>query len=422
MIAEVTYPGGPIKATIKLPASKSISNRVLIIHALGKLHASIAGLSEAADTLQMRDALLSRDAVVDAGDGGTTLRFLMAYYCATGKAVTLTASAAMKKRPVVQLVEALRQLGASVEYADEDGKLPVIIGSRTLTGKTIVVDGAVSSQFISALMLIGPYIPGGITIEITGEVLSVPYIKMTQSVMEYFGAQVHFDNAVVHINEAAYQNRDILIEPDWSAASYWYEMAALNDQAEIHLQGLSRTSLQGDAVIAAMMTRLGVESVFSDATGCTLKHIPYFELPDYFSDDFTGCPDLAPAVAVTCAGLNLTADLHGLKNFRLKESDRAAALQRELYNLNVNTDFCGGSKFKLYRGKGIKNYSRPLKAYNDHRIAMALAPVALKTGKVFIEDCEVVEKSYPGFFEDLSKAGFQIIIHPAKEIISAVQR
>ncbi len=415
MIAEITHPGGPIRVSIQLPASKSISNRVLIIHALGKLKSTIEGLSKAADTEKLREALLSGNEVIDAGEGGTTLRFLMAYFCITGKSVTLTASEAMKRRPVAQLVDALRQLGASIEYEKEEGKLPVIITPAILSGKQIRVSGEISSQFISAIMMISPYIQGGITIEIEGEILSVPYIKMTQSVMQYFGADVSFENNLVVIKEGRYQNRDIIIEPDWSAASYWYEIAALSEQCEIHIKDLSRNSLQGDAVISDYMNNLGVATEFTK-DGCTLTRISSHSLPEYFSEDFSGCPDLGPALAVICAGLNITADLHGLKNFRLKESDRAAALQRELYNFNVNTDFCGGSKFKLYRGKGIKNYLRPAKTYNDHRIAMAIAPVALKTGKVLIDDCEVVKKSYPSFFEDLAKAGFSVIIHPAKEI------
>jgi len=408
MIAEVSYHGNAINAEIKLPSSKSISNRVLIVHALGNLQSEIQNLSEANDTLQLEAALASQDEEVNAGDGGTTLRFLMAYYCASGKEVILTASEAMRKRPVSLLVDSLRLLGASIEYIQEEGKLPVRISRSSLTGKKIEIDGAVSSQFISALMLIAPYIPGGITIEITGEMLSLPYIQMTQSVMQYFGAKVSFENTLIKVEEGKYTGKEISIEPDWSAASYWYEIAAVNTHAVISLPGLTGKSLQGDSAISNMMDQLGVKTEFNDA-GATISNNALMTLPDYFSDDFSGCPDLGPAVAATCAALNIKADLFGLKNFRLKESDRAAALQRELYNMNVKTDFCGGSKFKLYPGDGLRKYLRPVKTYHDHRIAMTFAPLAIKTGMVIIDDCEVVNKSYPGFYSDLEKAGFFVI-------------
>jgi len=407
MIAEIFHSGESVSASVSLPGSKSICNRVLIIHALGKLTSSINNISEANDTAELQAALNSHADEINAGEGGTTLRFLLAYFCLTGRSVVLTASEPMKKRPVANLVDALCQLGASIEYLEEAGKLPVRITPSELKGNSIIVDGSISSQFISALMLIGPYVKGGITIHITGEILSLPYIQMTQNVMNYFGASVSFEDATVRIEEGNYANREITIEPDWSAASYWYEIAALGNNSEIRLSGLRKDSLQGDSILSEMMKQLGVTTTFEES-GALIQKQSSFNIPSYFIHDFIGCPDLGPAVAAVCAGLNITADLTGLKNFRLKESDRASSLQRELYNMNVKTDFCGGSKFKLYSGSGIRKYNRPVKTYNDHRIAMTFACLALKTGSVTIEDSEVVKKSYPGFYSDLERAGFRV--------------
>jgi len=407
MITEVSIEKKSIKAEISLPSSKSISNRVLIIRALCGEEFVINNLSTAADTFQLNAILSSNKNRIDAGDGGTTLRFLLAFYCASGKEVEITASESLKKRPIAELVNALRILGAKIEYTETEGRLPLKISPSKLTGNNVSVSGEISSQFISALMLVAPYISGGLKIEMTGEILSLPYILMTKSVMEYFGAVVDFNENTISIHAGKYIAREITIQPDWSAASYWYEVAALSDEAEIMLHDLKSTSLQGDVAVVAMMEKLGVNTEFKKEGALLTKKIN-FDAPDYFNDDFSGCPDLGPAIANTCAGLNITADLLGLKNFRLKESDRAAALQRELYNLNVKTDFCGGSKFKVYAGSGIRKYVKPVKTYNDHRIAMAFAPLALRTGVIFIDDSEVVSKSYPHFFEDLRSVGFRV--------------
>ncbi len=405
MITEVSIEKKSIKAEISLPASKSISNRVLIIRALCGDEFVIKNLSTAADTVQLNEILSSTSNTIDAGDGGTTLRFLLAYSCILGNEVEISASDSLKKRPVAELIDALRTLGAKIDYTETEGKLPVKISPSKLIGNSVILSGEISSQFISALMLVAPYISGGLKIEMTGEILSLPYILMTKSVMEYFGSVVDHSENIIFIHEGKYIGKEITIEPDWSAASYWYEIAALCDDAEILLRDLKPTSLQGDSAVVGMMEKLGVETKFIDEGALLTKKVN-FKTPDYFSDDFSGCPDLGPAVTNTCAALNITADLTGLKNFRLKESDRAAALQRELYNMNIKTDFCGGSKFKVYAGSGIRQYPKPIKTYKDHRIAMAFAPLALKTGSVFIENPEVVNKSYPHFFEDLMRVGF----------------
>jgi 3-phosphoshikimate 1-carboxyvinyltransferase len=296
-------------------------------------------------------------------------------------------------------------LGANISYLEAEGMFPVKIEPAALTGNLVSIDGSVSSQFISALMMIGPCINGGLQIEITSEILSLPYIEMTKSVMEYFGAHVKITGNIITIIQGKYKGRDITIEPDWSAASYWYEIVAIQEGARVLLKGLFPESLQGDAKILNMMTSLGVMSTFTD-DGVVLLSQDIHD--DYFTDDFSGCPDLAPAIAAVCAAKNITADLKGLKNFRLKESDRAAALQRELYRLRVKTDFCGGSKFKIYKGDGMRKTIASLNTYNDHRMAMCFAPLAIPTDTVAIENPEVVNKSYPAFWDDLSAAGFRL--------------
>jgi len=408
MVTEVTFiPGQNVNAVINLPASKSISNRVLIIHAIGDLNSEISNISNAEDTKTLQKLLADENEQVDAGEGGTTLRFLLAYYALRGVTKTISASESLTRRPVADLIEALNTIGANITYSGEQGKLPVIIKPSAMHGGTVSISGELSSQFISALMMIGPYLSGGLKIELTGEVLSLPYILMTKSVMEYFGAEVTFNKNIVHIAPGKYSNLDIEIETDWSAASYWYEITAISSGFEVLLTGLKKESLQGDSVVADIMKKLGVVTTFDDQ-GAKLSKQNNFSPPEYFKTDFTGCPDLGPAVAATCGALNITADLTGLKNFRLKESDRAVAMQRELYNMNVKTDFCDGSKVKIYAGNGMRAWNRPVNTYNDHRIAMAIAPLVIKTGKVLIENPDVVKKSYPHFFEDLKRAGFEV--------------
>lgn len=408
MIAVVTPPAnGVVKGEVILPASKSISNRALIIKAICESDFKINNLSDAGDTLTLQSLLESGSAEINAGEGGTTLRFLLAYFALKGNQVRITASESLRSRPVSPLVDALRSLGADIAYDEEEGRLPVTLKKSILTGNSVSISGEISSQFISALMMIGPGIKGGLEINITGEILSLPYIHMTQSVMQYFGAAVSFSGQKILIGEGAYRPREITIESDWSAASYWYEIAALSSGCEIKLKGLSEESLQGDSVVAGLFETLGVHTRFTES-GAVLTKLKDFQLPEYFSHDFSGCPDLGPAIAATTGALNITADLNNLKNFRLKESDRAVALQRELYNFSVKTDFCGGSRFKVYSGRGIRMWDRPVNTYNDHRVAMAFAPLCLKTGKVTVNEPDVVKKSYPGFWDDLKSVGFEV--------------
>lgn len=400
-------PASVIKGEVVLPSSKSISNRVLIIRAICESDFVIENLSDADDTVTLKRLLDSGQDEFNAGDGGTTLRFLLAYLALKGKPIKITASDSLKNRPVSPLADALRSLGADILYDEEEGRLPLTLNQSEVKGGRVTISGDISSQFVSALMLIGPSLKGGLEIHLTGEVLSLPYILMTRSVMEYFGVQVKISDSQIMVPEGRYIPREITIEPDWSAASYWYEMAALSDECEVLLKGLQPDSLQGDSVVWKLFEFLGVHTRFTES-GAVLTKVKGFSMPDYFSHDFSGCPDLGPAVGAATGALNITADLNNLKNFRLKESDRAVAMQRELYNFSVKTDFCGGSRFKVYPGRGIRPWSRPVNTYNDHRIAMAFAPLSLVTGSVTVNEPNVVKKSYPGFWEDLKSVGFKV--------------
>jgi 3-phosphoshikimate 1-carboxyvinyltransferase len=312
----------------------------------------------------------------------------------------------MKQRPVKDLVDALNSLGAKISFLEKDGFPPIKISKGIPKGGIVKISAAVSSQFISALMMIGPYMEKGLDLELTGEVVSEPYIEMTRKVMKHYGVETEYNNKHIRIRNQEYREAAITIEPDWSAASYWYEMAVLAESAEISIGDLHPESLQGDAVISSLCESFGIrtgpaaDGLLITKTGNTL--------PSYFNYNFSGCPDLAQTMACICAGRGVLADLAGLQTLRIKEANRAEALQRELYNLGVRTDFCDFSKLKIYNTRLPKVSSRPLKTHQDHRMAMSLAPLALVLPYVEIEDPGVVEKSYPGFWNDLKSAGFEI--------------
>jgi 3-phosphoshikimate 1-carboxyvinyltransferase len=407
MSTRVVYKGDYLKdVRIPLPASKSISNRALAIRLIGGFDSRIDNISDSDDTLDMLRLLTDANSTLHLGNGGTTSRFLLAVYCLLGRDVVLDASDTLRSRPISGLVDALNALGADITYVEEEGRFPIRTGGGRMYGGNLVVSADTSSQFISALMMIGPYLDGGLVLEFSGQVLSYPYIQMTAAVMKHYGAAIEISPYGVAVKECVYQPHELSIEADWSSASYWFQAAAMQPGSSFFLEGLREDSLQGDKVIMDLMRKLGVSSKF-ETNGLMIIGTGDLQ-SDYFSEDFTACPDLAPAVAVACAGLNITADLTGLKNLRLKECDRALALQRGLYDLGVKTDFCGGSKFKVYPGRGPSPTDRIIKTFDDHRIIMAFSMMSLKTGQVHLDHINGVDKSYPGFFSDLFGSGFEI--------------
>ncbi len=392
-----------LKTGVVLPASKSESNRALIIQALAGLSGRVKNISSARDTETMRRLLGSGDNVLDVIDAGTTMRFLTAYLAVTNQKKTLTGSHRMCERPVGILVDALRQVGASIEYLEKEGYPPLhIAGFRETHNNQIEMRGDVSSQFISAMLMIGPMLKNGLKITLTGKIGSKPYIQMTLGLMGIFGVQSEWRDNRVIIPPQQYKKTTYTVSPDWSGASYWYSFVAMSDQAEITLFGFQKNSLQGDQVIQKIMDPLGVRTEYSEK-GIQLSKKKYDKK---ISVDFTDCPDLAQTVAVVCALKGINASFYGLESLKIKETDRIAALQKELNKINSNLTETGNGLWKLSRTK-----EKPLpenvtiETYDDHRMAMAFAPLATKMDLV-INNPGVVVKSYPSFWDDMEQAGF----------------
>ncbi|AIZ65051.1 3-phosphoshikimate 1-carboxyvinyltransferase [Hymenobacter sp. DG25B] len=399
--------GGPLRGTAQLPASKSESNRVLILQALAG-GGNLANLSDANDTQLMQRLLSVPDAeVVDAEDAGTVMRFLTAYLAVTNRRVLLTGTARMRQRPIEVLVDALRQLGARISYEEQPGYPPLRLEgwapAATEEMPELMVRGDISSQYISALLMIAPMLPAGLRIRLTGTVGSRPYIRMTQALMQHFGARARDLGSVLEVQPQPYQPADYTVESDWSAASYWYAMIALGPAgSEITLPGLRRYSLQGDQAIVAIMEQLGVATEYVE-NGVRLTQIAPGPA---VAQDFTHCPDLAQTVAVVAAALEIPVDMTGLESLRIKETDRIAALQAELAKFGGALTDLGEGRFRV-TAANFHVQGQTIATYHDHRMAMAFAPLALR-GALTIEAPQVVRKSYPQFWKELEKARFEV--------------
>jgi 3-phosphoshikimate 1-carboxyvinyltransferase len=396
-------PQKPIRAEIKLAASKSECNRALIIDALTNFQCELSNISEARDSQTMLRLLKSDDAVADVIDAGTTMRFLTAYFTVTNQKKRMTGTPRMCERPIGILVDALRTLGADIEYENVTGYPPLLLNGFTYSGQNeLKIRGDVSSQYISALLLIAPSLPDGLTIHLEGEVGSRPYIEMTLKQMEHFGIIYEADWKAnsIKIKPSHYQPKNYAIESDWSGASYWYSIVALAEDAEVELLGLKEDSLQGDSAIVNIMAKLGVESTFTEG-GVLLKKIP---ASDSLEWDFTNCPDLAQTVAVCCAMKNIHLTLTGLESLKIKETDRVFALQEELAKLGAELNEVEKNlKYEVVRKSDWTATSVPsIFTYDDHRMALAFAPVGMMHD-IIIEEPGVVVKSYPGYWTDLAK-------------------
>lgn len=405
------HPSAILSSSITLPTSKSISNRVLIIHQILNQQFAINGLSTAADTQILKQVLEQNSNSIEVGHAGTTMRFLTAYFAATeGKNVVLSGSERMHQRPIKILVEALKTLGADIQYLNNEGFPPLQIKGKKLNGGAINLDGSVSSQYISALLLITPLLKTELTITFTIPPVSKPYILMTISVMCYFGVEVTWlsENQLV-IKQGNYVAKDFSVEADWSAASYWYSMVALSKKATLILKGLNKTSLQGDNAVVALYAELGVSTRYVDG-GVELTKSNSPITWKIKTVDFTLCPDLAQTYAVTCAALNLHVRITGISTLRIKETDRIVALQNELTTLGYQVTI-EDNDLIIHSQKEMNIKQHPIATYNDHRMAMAFAPLALITDKLIIKNQEVVEKSYPHFWEDLKHVGFVVKNH-----------
>lgn len=390
-----------------LPASKSISNRALIINALAGGTSDLHNLSDANDTQLMLRLVNSKDREIDVEDAGTTMRFLTAYFSVTRQPKVLTGTQRMKERPIALLVDALRALGVEIEYLEKEGYPPHEIKSFAgQKAQHISIRGDVSSQYISALMMIAPTLPQGLTLELTGKIGSRPYIEMTVALMKHFGAQCTFvDNKIV-VPHQTYHPAEFTVESDWSAASYWFSFAALAHDAEILLPRLSLDSLQGDSKIVEIMKTLGVQAVLENGLLKLTKTAHQNEL----HWDFTHCPDLAQTVAVICAVKGVTGHFTGLESLRIKETDRIAALQNELRKIGADLREDDTEHWTLIPSSSPLPTSAYFHTYKDHRMAMAFAPLAMLMD-VEIEKPEVTRKSYPNFWKDIISFGV-----PAAEV------
>lgn len=399
------HPSGVINTSVPLPSSKSESNRALIIAALCAQPCRLENLSEARDTQTMQRLLASDDEVLDVLDAGTTMRFLTAYCAVTNRRCVLTGTARMQERPIGILTEALRELGADISYEKNEGFPPIRIGGFKPKKNRVTVRGDVSSQYISALLMVAPVIPGGLTLQLTGKISSRPYIEMTLQLMQRFGVSAQWDGDTIRVPQQPYAAAAYAVESDWSAASYWFAVAALAKQADIRLLGLKPDSLQGDRAVIEIMKPLGVQARFTHE-GLQLSQCAAAEC---FERDFSDCPDLAQTVAVAGAAKGIAMKLTGLESLRIKETDRLTALQTELAKFGVITREEGGHTLYVQgnRSAPLQPPSQMIRTYKDHRMAMAFAPLAL-LHPLQIERPEVVEKSYPRFWEHLAAAGFDL--------------
>lgn len=412
-----------LSAEVHLPASKSISNRALLLAALSQTPLSaLTNISDCDDTRAMLSALDSTAEMIDVGAAGTAMRFLTAYFCLSAKTHVLTGSPRMLERPIGVLVEALRSMGADISYEGVEGFPPLRIAPSRLLGGQIELRGDVSSQFVSALLMIAPMLADGLELHLTGEIASKPYIEMTMAMMRSFGAEVSWqDERTICVVPKNYQKADYMIESDWSAASYWYLIVALSDNEHetATLKGLFDESLQGDSGLRELFSQIGVQSMALSQGSSEPRQnlIRRGDTIGRLDIDFARMPDLVQTFVVTCTLKGIPFRFTGVKSLRIKETDRIAALQAELNKLGIALEN-DGDDILFWQGSqqqatAMVPYLQPapdtiINTYADHRMAMAFAPAAMVLGSVEIDDPEVVSKSYPRFWEDLQSAGFEV--------------
>lgn len=405
----LSHPNKKISGTVKLTGSKSESNRALIIQALGKGKITVKNLSEAADTVTMGNALhqasqrKENPTIIDIGPAGTAMRFLTSYLNLVKGHFLLTGTERMQQRPINPLVNALRTIGANIEYVKNEGFPPIRIqGGLTQQNNKVTIPGDISSQYISSLLLVAASLENGLTIEIEGELTSRPYVTMTLDMLQEAGIRHEWVGNTIHIAPQDAQQATIYVEPDWSAASYWYAMVALSHNGSIHLPGLKQKSLQGDIAIAEIMRHFGVRTTF-EQDDIFLQQDQAPTDKDFF--DLKECPDLAQTIVVVAAALRKDVSFTGLETLKIKETDRIAALQNEIGKFGCQLI----EDNQIYHLK-TQGFSAPdalrIATYEDHRMAMAFAPLGLVFPKVIIEEPQVVEKSYPDFWTHLKEQGF----------------
>ena len=408
-------PNQPIHQTIELGGSKSLSNRMLMIKQVLNWPVQLINGSNSDDTIRLIKALKiitsANSATIDIHHAGTDLRFLTAYLANTPGQWVLTGSERIQQRPIKDLVETLRLLGANITYIKKAGFPPLQISGKKLNGGNVSINANISSQFISALLLVAPAFKNGLNLELKGEVVSAPYIQMTLEILKLAGVVYTLNNSTICVPPSTQLNQLIAysIESDWSSASYWYSICALSRNSQIKLKQFYNTSWQADAIIFNLFEQFGVRSHFTDnelVITNTGKCVQKFEF------DFTTCPDIAQTIAVVCFALGIEANLTGLKTLRIKETDRIEALKNELEKLGALINITNDSLTILKTTKIDYQNTPGIETYNDHRMAMSFAPLALVFKSINIIDESVVTKSYPSFWEDLKTAGFSVNLQP----------
>ena len=403
MNKSLKYNDDAIDGRVELPSSKSISNRALIISALCSDTIDIQNLSQANDTGRLVELLFQDHSEYNAGDAGTVMRFFTAFLARLGKSCTLTGTERMKQRPIGSLVTALNSLGANIEYGEEKGFPPLRFYESEIHGGSITIDATKSSQFVSAIMMIASTLKDGLKIRFDGHIISRPYFDMTLKMMRFFGVHCEWWDGELYIPETPYIAKDLTIESDWSAASYIYSVLALSETGTVQIDGLKANSWQGDQKVELWMEQFGVRTEFYKRDVRLVKE--FMDPPLYFEDDFSNHPDLVMTFAALCAGLGTSATFYGISHLRIKESDRVQALEIELQNLGVQTSSTENT-LRL-EGKAIWKPGTVIQTYNDHRMAMAFAPLAIPFGQIEIENPEVVVKSFPGFWDEIEKLGLK---------------
>ena len=395
-----------INSVVQLPASKSISNRALILNGLSFSPFAIENLSDCDDTKVMVNAFTTGDNLIDVKAAGTSMRFLTAFLSRVPGERIITGTERMQERPIHILVDALIALGARIEYLGKPGFPPLKIKGSALNGGVIHLSGGVSSQFISALLMVAPTMTKGLTIHLEGDVISIPYIKLTLGMMAQFGVKAHWEGKTIKIHNEEYKSvKNYVVESDWSAASYWYEMAALADDAEIELKGLFKDSMQGDSKVAELFLDLGIRTEFTEDG---VRLIKTNKVTKKFFHNFVNEPDLAQTFVVTCCLMKIPFMFTGLQTLKIKETDRIEALKQEMRKLGYVLHDSNNSILE-WDGERCDPEDNPvIKTYEDHRMAMAFAPAAIKLGSINIAHPMVVTKSYPAYWEDLAKAGFEV--------------
>lgn len=411
MIYTIKPPVGPVFGDVILPASKSISNRALLIRALSGSDAPIHNLSDCDDTDVMLAAISQMPDVIDIGAAGTSMRFLTAYLALReGEVHVITGSERMKQRPIGILVDALRKLGADIEYLENEGFPPLRIKGRRLKGRLLELPGNVSSQYISALLMIAPLLEGGLTLRMKGNIGSRPYIQMTLSMMRHFGIEADWKTSgVIQVHPGRYAFSEYTVEPDWSASSYWFEVIAIAGREYLDmlgLPGITTDSLQGDREVAHIFEKLGVTS-FHLMESFRMSYVRTEPVSCLYYD-FADVPDLAQAVVVACCLSDIPFVFSGLESLHIKETDRIEALKTELAKLGYLLKGGDDGTLMWQRGKCRRIRNAVIETYHDHRMAMAFAPCCMKFGQIRIADPGVVSKSYPGYWEDLRRLGFTI--------------